>query len=103
LYNQTIQANLQLQIAEEKVRIEATRFNLGLRTPYLESQLRFAGLILDDAVSALRHAEKAPASHTAIWIDFAVINHQGATQRREKVQAVIDKYGGAANVIETGG
>jgi hypothetical protein len=53
--------------------------------------------MFDDAVAALRHAEKAQPYDKAMWLEFAVMNLQGATQRREKVQATVDKYGGATN------
>jgi hypothetical protein len=95
--------NLEQQISEERARITTLGSALdSTRTPYLKSQLRFAGHMLDDAVSALRHAEKAQAYDSTMWLGFAVMNLQGATQRREKVQAVVEKYGGPANVTEIG-
>jgi hypothetical protein len=73
-----------------------------LLPPPSVSQLRFAGHMLDDAVSALRRADKAQLPYVAMWIEFAQMNLQAATQRREKTQATVDKYGGPANVVEVG-
>ena len=99
-----MQSNFEQQITEERARIVALDSVLdSKRTPYLKSQLRFAGHMLDDAASALRHADKAQPNYVAMWIGFAEMNLQAAAQRREKVQAAVDKYGGPVNVIEVGG
>jgi len=72
------------------------------RTPYLKRQLRFAGHMLDDAVDAMRLAAAHP-NHHAMWIDFAQMNFQTATQLRQHVKAAVDKYGGPERVMEIGG
>lgn len=91
------------RIGEERSRIKALDSSLDPeRTPYLKNQLRFAGHMLDDAVDALRFAAKADSNYGALWTDFAEMNIQNAIQRREKVQALVDRYGGPKKVMEVG-
>jgi DNA repair ATPase RecN len=91
------------QIAEERARINTLDSSLDAkRTPYLKNQLRFAGHMLDDALAALDHASKAEGNYVSMWIDFAEMNIQNANQRRQKVQDVVNKYGGPENIVEGG-
>jgi len=94
---------MELQIADERARIAALDASLDKgRTPYLKSQLRFATHILDDASAALRHAAKAQSRDAEMWMGFAAMNLQHAKEKREKVQAAVDKYGGTQNILEIG-
>lgn len=36
-------------------------------------------------------------------MEFALMNVQHAKEKREKVQAAVDKYGGPQNIVEFGG
>lgn len=95
---------MEQQIAEERACIETLNATLDSgRTPYLKGQLRFATHILDDAAAALRHAAKAQPPDAAMWMEFALMNVQHAKEKREKVQAAVDKYGGPQNIVEFGG
>ncbi len=73
------------------------------KTPYLKGQLRFALHSLDDAGDGLVHAAKADSKWGATWLDFAATNIQIAVQLRQKVQAVVDKFGGPQQIKEVGG
>lgn len=89
------------RIAEERAKINALDSSLDAqRTPYLKAQLRFAGHMLDDAMAGLKHASKAEPSYVGLWLEFVEMNIQNATQRREKVKAAVDIYGGAENIME---
>jgi hypothetical protein len=93
--------NTDQRILEERALINALDASLDARrAPYLKSQLRFAGHMLDDAQVALAHAAKAGPTDAGMWLGFAEINIENAIQRREKVEDVINKYGGASNVME---
>ncbi len=95
---------MEQQIADERARITALDATLdNQRTPYLKAQLRFATHILDDADAALRHAPKAQPRDAAMWMGFAAMNLQHATEKRTKVQAAVDSYGGPQNIVEVGG
>lgn len=91
---------LEQQIAEERAQIAALDSKLDAkRAPYIKKQLTFAGHILDDAEAGLRHAKANPDS-AAMWLDFVGMNLYNATTMRQKIQAVVNKYGGPENVEE---
>jgi hypothetical protein len=98
----TMPSDLGKRIEEERARIAALDSKLDAnRTPYIKKQVTFAGHILDDAQAGLRHAKESP-SHEAMWFDFVEMNIQNAGSVRQRIEAVINKYGGPANIIEVG-
>jgi hypothetical protein len=99
-----MQSDLEERIKSERAAIAALDSTLDSeRTPYLKSQLRFAGHMLDDAEAAMRLAVKAAPKYVAMWIGFAGISIQMATDKRQSVQVAVDAFGGPEHVIEIGG
>ena len=89
------------QINEARARIDILDASLdNQRTPYMKSQLRFAGHLLDDAESAVGHAAKAGTRDAAMWHTFADSSIQHATKIWKTIQESVEKYGGPANVTE---
>lgn len=81
----TMQSDLEQRIANERAAITALDSALdSTRIPYMKSQLRFAGHMLDDAVSALRHADKVQPYDVDMWIGFAETNLQTAAPKARK-------------------
>jgi hypothetical protein len=98
-----MQTNLPQQITEERVRITALDSELdSRRTPYLKSQLQRAVHLLDDANYALQMEANAGARYKGVWVGLAGTLLQTSVQLRQKVQELIDKYGGPSNVTEVG-
>jgi hypothetical protein len=96
-----MQNALKQRIADERTRTSALDATLTFdRTPYLKSQLRFAGHLLDEADDALGHVAKGQADYDYMWLGFAKMNIQHAAQRREKVQELVNRYGGPDNAVE---
>jgi hypothetical protein len=58
---------------------------------------------LDDAEDAMRLADKAAPQYVAMWIGFAEMSIQTATEKRQSVQVAVDAYGGPEHVMEIGG
>jgi|GEM_PF-5341039 len=99
-----MQSDVEERIRGERAQITALDSTLGAkRTPYLKGQLRSASGRLDDAMSALRLAAKAQPEYVYMWLDFAEMNIQTAAQTRQKVKALVDRYGGPDHVLEVGG
>ena len=95
-----MRSDLEQRIKDERARIFALASKLDAnRTPYIKKQLTFAGHILDDAQAGLRHAKEAP-SHEAMWFDFIEMNIQNAASLRQRIEAMVNKYGGPENVEE---
>jgi hypothetical protein len=98
-----MQSDLEQRIAGERASVAALDPVLdSKRTPYLKGQLRSAEHMLNDAVEAVRHANKAHPNYVAMWMGFAEMNFQTAAQLRQKVEAAIDMYGGPELVTEIG-
>jgi hypothetical protein len=92
------------QINEARARIDSLDASLdNQHTPFMKSQLRFAGHLLDDAESAMGHAAEAGPRDAAMWHAFADLSIQHATQIWKTIQKSVEKYGGPANVREVGG
>jgi hypothetical protein len=90
-------------IAVERAQVVAVDSSLDeKRTPYMKRQVRFAGHLLDDATAGLGHATNATPQNRAMWQEFVLMNLQMAAQIRQKVQAAVEKFGGAEHVIEVG-
>jgi hypothetical protein len=99
-----MQSDLEQRIQGERASITALDSALDSnRAPYLKSQLRSAGHLLDDAEAAMRLAGKAAPKYVAMWMGFAEISIQMATDKRRTVEVAVDAYGGAEHVIEIGG
>jgi hypothetical protein len=92
-------------INEEKARIIALDSTLDQkRTPCLKQDLSSALHRLGNTRDALSLGAKADSPiYKAAWLAIAEENIRGAAQMREKVQALVDAYGGPENVVETGG
>lgn len=98
-----MQSDLEKRIEEERALIVSLDSTLDAnRTLYMKRQLRFGMHTLDDAVLGLRHAKENP-KYEDMWIGFAEMNFQIASQIRQKVQAAVDKFGGPNHIIEMGG
>ena len=92
------------QITDARTRIGALDASLdNQRTPYMKSQLRFAGHLLDDAESAVGHAAKAGPRDAAMWHTLADFSIQHATQIWKTIHESVERYGGPANAIEVDG
>lgn len=96
--------NYETRIAEVRAQLGALDAQLdNQRTPYMKSQVRFGGHLLDDAEAALRHAAEADEpGDKALWLTFANFSMTHAKQIGDTVQKA-GEPGGLANLIEIGG
>jgi uncharacterized membrane protein len=74
------------------------------RTPHMKRQLNQILQTVDDVEKLLRFAQDAQERrHSDAWLDLAESNILAATNIRQRIQKLIDVYGGPQNVLEVGG